>query len=83
MSQLRMTKRLLDVVEVVGELQRRGYVVDHVEVASTLTRPVIQVTPGAQCRALEGQRTAERVGHVVHHRMETVHHGCRIQWRPT
>lgn len=69
-QQPRMTKRLLDVVEVVGELQRRGYHVEHVEVASTLTRPVIQVSPGAGCRELAGQRTAERIGHVVHHRME-------------
>lgn len=82
MSQPRMTKRLLDVVEVVGELQRRGYYIDHVEVASTLTKPVIQVSPNTECRALEGQRTAERVGHVVHHRMEALFNGCRVQWKP-
>lgn len=81
MSGPRMTQRLLSMVEVVGELQRRGYDVDHVEVSST-ARPVIQVSPGVGCKELAGQRTAERVGHVVHHRMETTLNNCRIQWRP-
>lgn len=82
MSGPRMTQRLMSTVEVVGELQRRGYFVEHVEVSST-TRPVIQVSPGAGCRELVGQRTAERIGHVVRHHMETTLGNCRVQWRPT
>lgn len=77
----RMTSRLLDVAEVCETLDSRGYLIDRIELTS-VRRPLVEVSPGAHCRELAGQRTAERGldGHVRHF-FETNLRGVRVVWK--